>query len=201
MPAAAASSPRRWVSTEPTPFPCRSSTTANATSAISPSRTSRAIPTGSPPHPAARPRGSPPCRATSTWWSPSTRASCWSSAGVSTFFAPPNRRRRERGPSRSKTVCTTAVSPFRSDRTVIPLIPSAFMSLRLPARDGPARRPQGPSFREGPVGPLVLAYMDQNICFLDFEGRELAYSTYGEGPPIVVGPRWVSHLEEEWSDP
>jgi pimeloyl-ACP methyl ester carboxylesterase/DNA-binding CsgD family transcriptional regulator len=43
--------------------------------------------------------------------------------------------------------------------------------------------------------------MDQNICFLDFEGRELAYSTYGEGPPIVVGPRWVSHLEEEWSDP
>jgi len=43
--------------------------------------------------------------------------------------------------------------------------------------------------------------MDQNLCFLDFEGRELAYSTYGEGPPMVVGPRWVSHLEEEWSDP
>jgi len=43
--------------------------------------------------------------------------------------------------------------------------------------------------------------MDQAIRFLDFEGRRLAYSTYGEGPPIVFGPRWVSHLEEEWADP
>jgi pimeloyl-ACP methyl ester carboxylesterase/DNA-binding CsgD family transcriptional regulator len=24
---------------------------------------------------------------------------------------------------------------------------------------------------------------------------------FGEGPPLVVGPRWVSHLEEEWADP
>ena len=43
--------------------------------------------------------------------------------------------------------------------------------------------------------------MEQEIRYLDFEGRRLAYSTYGEGPPIVVGPRWVSHLEEEWADP
>jgi pimeloyl-ACP methyl ester carboxylesterase len=43
--------------------------------------------------------------------------------------------------------------------------------------------------------------MEQEISYLDFEGRELAYSTYGDGPPIVVGPRWVSHLEEEWADP
>ncbi len=42
--------------------------------------------------------------------------------------------------------------------------------------------------------------MEQEIRYLDFEGRRLAYSTYGEGPPIVVGPRWVSHLEEEWAD-
>jgi pimeloyl-ACP methyl ester carboxylesterase/DNA-binding CsgD family transcriptional regulator len=42
---------------------------------------------------------------------------------------------------------------------------------------------------------------DQAIRFLDFEGRRLAYSSYGEGPPIVFGPRWVSHLEEEWEDP
>src|SRR6476646_5768402 len=42
--------------------------------------------------------------------------------------------------------------------------------------------------------------MEQNTCFLDFEGRQLAYATYGEGPPMVIGPRWVSHLEEEWSD-
>jgi pimeloyl-ACP methyl ester carboxylesterase/DNA-binding CsgD family transcriptional regulator len=43
--------------------------------------------------------------------------------------------------------------------------------------------------------------MDQAIRLLDFEGRRLAYSAYGEGPPIVFGPRWVSHLEEEWDDP
>ena len=43
--------------------------------------------------------------------------------------------------------------------------------------------------------------MDHDIRFLDFEGRRLAYSTYGEGPPLVFGPRWVSHLEEEWDDP
>src|SRR5215467_2052897 len=43
--------------------------------------------------------------------------------------------------------------------------------------------------------------MEQEIDYLDFEGRRLAYSTYGEGPPLIVGPRWVSHLEEEWADP
>ena len=42
--------------------------------------------------------------------------------------------------------------------------------------------------------------MEQEIRYLDFAGRQLAYSTYGEGPAIVVGPRWVSHLEEEWAD-
>ena len=43
--------------------------------------------------------------------------------------------------------------------------------------------------------------MEQEIRTLEFEGKRLAYSTYGEGPPIVVGPRWVSHLAEEWADP
>lgn len=42
--------------------------------------------------------------------------------------------------------------------------------------------------------------MEQEIRYLDFEGRRLAYSVYGDGPPMVVGPRWVSHLEEEWED-
>jgi pimeloyl-ACP methyl ester carboxylesterase/DNA-binding CsgD family transcriptional regulator len=42
--------------------------------------------------------------------------------------------------------------------------------------------------------------MDQEIEFLDFEGRRLGYASYGEGPPMVIGPRWVSHLEDEWSD-
>ena len=45
--------------------------------------------------------------------------------------------------------------------------------------------------------------MQQEIRYLDFDGRRLAYSTFGEldAPPLVVGPRWVSHLEEEWDDP
>jgi pimeloyl-ACP methyl ester carboxylesterase/DNA-binding CsgD family transcriptional regulator len=43
--------------------------------------------------------------------------------------------------------------------------------------------------------------MDQEIRYLDFEGGHIAYSTFGEGRPIVFGPRWVSHLEEEWADP
>jgi pimeloyl-ACP methyl ester carboxylesterase/DNA-binding CsgD family transcriptional regulator len=42
--------------------------------------------------------------------------------------------------------------------------------------------------------------MEQEIGFIDFEGQRLAYATYGDGPPMVIGPRWVSHLEEEWSD-
>ena len=43
--------------------------------------------------------------------------------------------------------------------------------------------------------------MEQEIHTLDLAGKRVAYSTYGEGPPIVVGPRWVSHLEYEWADP
>ncbi|HEY6963488.1 MAG TPA: alpha/beta fold hydrolase [Gaiellaceae bacterium] len=43
--------------------------------------------------------------------------------------------------------------------------------------------------------------MEQEIRYLSLEGGRLAYATYGDGPPIVVGPRWVSHLEEEWDDP
>jgi pimeloyl-ACP methyl ester carboxylesterase/DNA-binding CsgD family transcriptional regulator len=43
--------------------------------------------------------------------------------------------------------------------------------------------------------------MEQEIHALELDGKRVAYSTYGEGPPIVVGPRWVSHLEHEWADP
>jgi len=43
--------------------------------------------------------------------------------------------------------------------------------------------------------------VEQEIRYLDLDGQRLAYATYGEGPPFLVGPRWVSHLEEEWGDP
>jgi len=84
---------------------------------------------------------------------------------------------------------------------VIPLITSDCIR-RDSLRCGPLRpRLDGPSFGDGPYGPLTLAYMDQAIRLLDFEGRRLAYSAYGEGPPIVFGPRWVSHLEEGMGRP
>jgi pimeloyl-ACP methyl ester carboxylesterase/DNA-binding CsgD family transcriptional regulator len=50
------------------------------------------------------------------------------------------------------------------------------------------------------VQAINLGSVEQEIRFIDFEGRRLAYATYGEGPPMLIGPRWVSHLEEEWSD-
>jgi pimeloyl-ACP methyl ester carboxylesterase/DNA-binding CsgD family transcriptional regulator len=42
--------------------------------------------------------------------------------------------------------------------------------------------------------------MDQELGSLEVDGRRLAYSTLGAGQPIVFGPRWVSHLDEEWGD-
>jgi pimeloyl-ACP methyl ester carboxylesterase/DNA-binding CsgD family transcriptional regulator len=42
--------------------------------------------------------------------------------------------------------------------------------------------------------------MDQDIRFCGLGGRRIAYATVGEGPPIVFGAKWVSHLEEEWDD-
>ncbi len=82
-----------------------------------------------------------------------------------------------------------------------PLISSTRISAMLPSGHGLPRRRDGPSLPDGPSRPLPFARMEQEIRYLDFEGRRLAYSTYGEGPPLVVGPRWVSHLEEEWADP
>jgi pimeloyl-ACP methyl ester carboxylesterase/DNA-binding CsgD family transcriptional regulator len=43
--------------------------------------------------------------------------------------------------------------------------------------------------------------MEQDIRFCDVGGRRLAYATIGEGPPLVFGGRWVTHLEAEWDDP
>ena len=43
--------------------------------------------------------------------------------------------------------------------------------------------------------------MEQDIRFCALDGRRVAYATVGEGPPLVFGGRWVTHLEEEWEDP
>jgi len=43
--------------------------------------------------------------------------------------------------------------------------------------------------------------MEQDIRFCEVGGRRLAYATIGDGPPLVFGGRWVTHLEAEWDDP
>jgi pimeloyl-ACP methyl ester carboxylesterase/DNA-binding CsgD family transcriptional regulator len=43
--------------------------------------------------------------------------------------------------------------------------------------------------------------MEQEIRFCELDGRRIAYATVGEGPIILFGGRWVTHLEEEWDDP
>jgi pimeloyl-ACP methyl ester carboxylesterase/DNA-binding CsgD family transcriptional regulator len=42
--------------------------------------------------------------------------------------------------------------------------------------------------------------MDQDIRFTELDGRRVAYASVGEGPLLVFGAKWVSHLEEEWDD-
>jgi pimeloyl-ACP methyl ester carboxylesterase len=43
--------------------------------------------------------------------------------------------------------------------------------------------------------------MDQQIRFLEVDGRRIAYATVGEGPPLVLPAYWGSHLELEWTFP
>jgi pimeloyl-ACP methyl ester carboxylesterase/DNA-binding CsgD family transcriptional regulator len=43
--------------------------------------------------------------------------------------------------------------------------------------------------------------MEQAIRFCELDGRRIAYATSGEGPLLLFGGRWVTHLEEEWEDP
>ena len=43
--------------------------------------------------------------------------------------------------------------------------------------------------------------MEQDIRFCVLDGRRIAYASVGEGPTLVFGGRWWTHLEEEWEDP
>jgi pimeloyl-ACP methyl ester carboxylesterase/DNA-binding CsgD family transcriptional regulator len=42
--------------------------------------------------------------------------------------------------------------------------------------------------------------MEQDIRFVNVDGHRLAYATVGEGPLLIFGRRWVSHLEADWED-
>jgi pimeloyl-ACP methyl ester carboxylesterase/DNA-binding CsgD family transcriptional regulator len=43
--------------------------------------------------------------------------------------------------------------------------------------------------------------MEQEIRFCEVDGRRLAYATVGDGPLLVFGARWITHLEHEWAFP
>jgi len=43
--------------------------------------------------------------------------------------------------------------------------------------------------------------VEQEIRYVEVDGGRVAYAASGDGPALVVGPRWVGHLEEEWADP
>lgn len=43
--------------------------------------------------------------------------------------------------------------------------------------------------------------MEQEIRFIELDGRRLAYATAGGGPLLVFAAPFVSHLEAEWSQP
>jgi pimeloyl-ACP methyl ester carboxylesterase/DNA-binding CsgD family transcriptional regulator len=42
--------------------------------------------------------------------------------------------------------------------------------------------------------------MEQDIRFCEVDGRRVAFATVGQGPLLLFGARWVSHLEAEWED-
>jgi pimeloyl-ACP methyl ester carboxylesterase/DNA-binding CsgD family transcriptional regulator len=41
----------------------------------------------------------------------------------------------------------------------------------------------------------------QAIRFTSANGRRIAYATSGDGPPLVLGGWWMSHLELDWREP
>ncbi len=42
--------------------------------------------------------------------------------------------------------------------------------------------------------------MEQAIRFTKVAGRQVAWATVGEGPPLIIGGWWMSHLELDWVD-
>jgi len=43
--------------------------------------------------------------------------------------------------------------------------------------------------------------MEQDIRFCELRGQRIAYASVGDGPLLLFGGRWVTHLEEEWATP
>jgi pimeloyl-ACP methyl ester carboxylesterase/DNA-binding CsgD family transcriptional regulator len=43
--------------------------------------------------------------------------------------------------------------------------------------------------------------MEQEIRFVQVDGKRVAYATVGEGPLLLFSARWITHLEDEWELP
>ena len=155
-----------------------------------PSRTSRAIPTGSPS-----------TTATSTWWSPSTRASCSRSRRREHVLRAAEPEQAGRGPSRSKTVWTTAVSPLRSGRTVIPLITSACMAPQAACAPWPAASSSRAIFCRWPVRAITLGLHGAGHPLPRLRRQAARLLDLRRRPADRLRPALGLHLEEEWADP
>lgn len=55
--------------------------------------------------------------------------------------------------------------------------------------------------RDAGVGLAAVTGPEQSIRFAAVDGRRLAWATVGEGPPLLMGGWWMSHLELDWSQP
>ena len=47
----------------------------------------------------------------------------------------------------------------------------------------------------------MLELADQVIRHAQIDGRDVAYSVVGDGPPLLIGGWWCSHLALNWQDP
>lgn len=47
----------------------------------------------------------------------------------------------------------------------------------------------------------MLEVTDQVVRHLQVAGQDVAYATVGDGPPVVIGGWWCSHLTLNWQDP
>ena len=47
----------------------------------------------------------------------------------------------------------------------------------------------------------MLEHTDQVVRHVQVDGRDVAYSVVGDGPPLVIGGWWCSHLVLNWQDP
>src|SRR4026208_2242891 len=75
------------------------------------------------------------------------------------------------------------------------------MGTGCPARHGHRVTAAGHLLDMARSGHGDCGLMEQDIRFCALDGRRIAYATVGEGPTLLFGGRWVTHLEEEWQDP